>query len=303
MTEKIVNGVWAAAGTPRRADGALDEELLRRELEFLMSRGIRGFAVNGATGEFCLTTPAELEAIVGVTREATRGRAEFVCGIGAPGIHGSVERGRIAIAGGAKGLLLPMPFFFPYSQDDLEAFCRETAARLDSRILLYNLPKFTSGLEPATVCALIRECDHIVGIKDSSGNLDILRVLSEQGVDACRIVGSDAALAPARRENVCDAVISGCACAVPELLLAVFEHGGRPDSEEFRGSCRVLDEFIGSVSDFPVPWALKWIAEARGIVPASFAQPISKKRAEQAAELLRWFAAWAPSRLESVALQ
>jgi 4-hydroxy-tetrahydrodipicolinate synthase len=299
MTEKLVSGVWAAAGTPRRADGTLDEDLLLRELDFLMSRGIRGFAVNGATGEYCLTTPAELETIVEVTREATRGRAEFVCGIGAPGIHGSVERGRIAMAGGAKAVLLPMPFFFPYSQDDLDTFCRETAARLDTRILLYNLPRFTSGLEPATVCTLIRECDNIVGIKDSSGNLDILRALTSEGLEACRIVGSDAALAPARRESVCDAVISGCACAVPELLLAVFAGGEHPDSEEFRRSTRLLDEFIRSISNFPVPWALKWIAEDRGIVPASFAQPISQKRAEQAAELRRWFDAWAPTWLET----
>ena len=58
---KLVQGVYAAAATPRHEDGTLDEAAFRGQLEFLMQRGIQGFAINGATGEFCLTTPEELQ--------------------------------------------------------------------------------------------------------------------------------------------------------------------------------------------------------------------------------------------------
>ncbi len=247
-----------------------------------MERGIGGFAINGATGEFCLTTPPELKQMVRIVGEVTSGRAEFVCGVGSAGLPGCLEHGLIAIEGGAAGLLLPMPYFFPYEQDDLAAFCKEASERLSAPVLLYNLPQFSSGLQPATVRDLIFECPNIVGIKDSSGSLDILRTLSEPGVEACRIVGSDGALAQAVDERLCDAVISGVASVLPELVLDAFQGRSR----------ELLNEFIEAIGPFPVPWALKWIGEARAIAPASFSQPVSPQRLAQGRALQNWFHGW-----------
>ena len=281
---KLVQGVYAAAATPRQEDGALDETAFRVQLEFLMERGIRGFAVNGATGEYCVTTPAELKRMVSIAAEVTEGRAAFVCGVGSAGLRGCVENGRIAIEGGATGVLLPGPHFFPYQQEDLEVFCRRFDEEVPLPVLLYNLPQFTSGFLPETTVRLIAECPGIVGIKDSSGSLDTLRALSAPGVEACRIVGNDSALVQALGEQVCDAVISGVACVLPELLLAVWDRGDE--------ACRLLGEFIQAVSPFPVPWALKWIGESRGIAAARFAQPLSAARERQGRELQGWFEGW-----------
>ena len=292
MPEKVVTGVYAAIGTPRDLAGRVDARALRFALQFLMQKGIRGFALNGATGEYCIASPGDLSTIVEAGAEATKGRAEFVCGIGAAGIGGTVENGRIAIEGGAKGLLLPMPHFFPYEQDDLDAFCRAAAEQLPAPILLYNLPVFTTGLEAPTVLRLVADCPNIVGIKDSSGSLEILRALTESGMDACRIVGSDNALAGALRERVSDGVISGVAYVLPELLLALYAQGKTPETAEFGELSRRLDEFIGAVGGFPVPWALKWIAESRSIAPASFSQPLSRRRREQGRKLQEWFSNW-----------
>ncbi|MGD0778888.1 MAG: dihydrodipicolinate synthase family protein, partial [Candidatus Solibacter sp.] len=253
MTTKLVTGVYAAVATPRCADGSVNEASFGNSLKFLMERGIRGFAINGATGEFCLTTKGELRAILAVAAEVTRGRAEYLCGIGSAGIQGAIEKGFIAIEGGAKGLLMPMPYFFRYSQDDLDAFCRQAAEALPAKILLYNLPQFAAGLEPQTARRLIGEVPNVVGIKDSSGSLDILRVLSETGIEACRIVGNDSALVPAIGERVCDGVVSGVASVLPELILSVFESGQNPDCDAFRHGGRLLNEFIAAIDPFPTP--------------------------------------------------
>jgi 4-hydroxy-tetrahydrodipicolinate synthase len=281
---KLVQGVYAAAATPRGEDGALDEGAFRRQLEFLMERGIKGFAINGATGEYCVTTAVELERMVAIAQQVTAGHGAFVCGVGSASLQGCLANGKIASEGGASGILLPGPHFFPYQQDDLETFCRRVTERVPLPVLLYNLPQFTSGFQPETTMRLIAECPGIVGIKDSSGSLDTLRALSAPGVVACRIVGNDTALMPALAEQVCDAVISGVACVLPELLLAVWDR-----QEE---ACRLLGEFIGAVSPFPVPWALKWIGESRGIATARFAQPLSAARERQGRELQGWFEGW-----------
>ena len=224
--------------------------------------------MNGATGEFPITTPEQLEAILATVKKASGDKAEILCGVGAPGIAGVKRLAAVAQAAGVKALLLPMPCFFPYQQQDLELFCREAAASTELPVLLYNLPQFTSGLEKETVRRLIVEVPNIIGIKDSSGSLDILQDLTDHKVDACRIVGNDTALALALKQGVCDGVVSGVACAVPEMIQALYAEGLRTDSAEFANTSRLLDEFIEQLAVAPTPWGLKWMVEARGIVPA-----------------------------------
>lgn len=287
-----MSGVYAALLTPRKEDGSLDESSMWKHVEFLMERGIRGFVVNGATGEFILTTADELRRMLGLLSKILAGRAEFACCIGSPGIHGCMENARMAMDAGAQALLLPMPYFFPYEQEDLDIFCRELALKLPAPIMLYNLPQFTSGLESATVRTLIAECPNIVGIKDSSGSLQILQDLTGVGIDACRMVGSDKVLAEALELGLCDGAISGIACVLPEVILSLVGQASLPDPNDFQQNARALEEFLRAISGFPVPWALKWIAESRGIIPADFSQPLSAGRAQQGRALQKWFRSW-----------
>ncbi|HTZ75243.1 MAG TPA: dihydrodipicolinate synthase family protein [Candidatus Aquilonibacter sp.] len=292
MPAKQFSGVHAALLTPRKSDGAVDAAALTRLVQFLLARGIWKFALNGATGEFPLMRPQDLEVALETVRSAAQGRAQILCGIGGIGIGPSRELAAIAQERGANGLLLPMPYFFRYEQHDLNAFCREAAKSTDLPILLYNLPQFSTGLAKETVRTLIESVPNIVGIKDSGGSLDILRDLTEHEVEACRIVGNDPVLRPALSEAVCDGIVSGIACVLPELILRLYEQGNQASCARFDDSWRSLREIARQLDSFPTPWALKWIAQARGIFDASFAQPLSAERAARGAELKSWFPEW-----------
>jgi 4-hydroxy-tetrahydrodipicolinate synthase len=292
MNNKLVCGVSAAVLTPRLADGHVDVPSLRKLLAFLLNKGVSSFALNGATGEFCITTPAQLRTLLVTAKETAGDSAQFLCGIGAADSALSLVFARIAQDAGVKGLLLPMPYFFPYQQDDLEQFCRCIAASVSIPVLLYNLPQFTSGLQKETVRTLISEVPNIVGIKDSSGSLEILRHLTEQGVDACRIVGDDSVLSAALSAEVCDGVISGVACVVPELILGLYAREKHLESAEFATYAQVLDQFVEQLSAFPTPWGLKWIAQARGILEPTFPLPLSAARVAQGKRLEVWFQSW-----------
>ena len=150
--------VLAAVGTPRRPDGGMDEAALGRSLEFVLERGIGGIVLNGATGEYPLTTLPELDRMLRLAHAACGRQAVIVCGIGSASVRRSVEAGQLAAERGARAVLLPMPYFFPYAQDDLEAFVQAVARELPLPALLYNLPRFTTGLELATVRTLLRQC-------------------------------------------------------------------------------------------------------------------------------------------------
>jgi 4-hydroxy-tetrahydrodipicolinate synthase len=187
---------------------------------------------------------------------------------------------------GARALLLPMPYFFPYSQDDLYAFCAAAAGRLDAPVLLYNLPRFTTPLELQTVRCLIDAVPNIAGIKDSSGSLALLGGLDS---GACRIVGDDSVLVAALDAGLCDAVVSGVAGVLLELIAFLYD---RRDSPAYPRAVDLLTELIRHLSVFPVPWGLKLIAECRGITAAWFSQPLSATRSAQASEFREWFPAW-----------
>src|SRR6201996_2040338 len=108
MGKKLVSGVSAAVLTPRLADGSIDIASLRKLLEFLLGKGISSFALNGATGEFCITTPTQLRTLLSTAKEIVGDSAEFLCGVGAADTAGSVLLARIAQDAGVKALLLPM---------------------------------------------------------------------------------------------------------------------------------------------------------------------------------------------------
>jgi 4-hydroxy-tetrahydrodipicolinate synthase len=292
MADAQIHGLMAAVLVPRHADGSLDVAGFRRFLEFAMQRGIFSFVINGATAEFCLTTAGQLREMLAVVKSVADDRATVLCGIGTAGMAQTLELARIGEQEGAAALLLPMPYFFPYEQDDLEAFCCSVASVVKTPILLYNLPQFTTGLEAETACRLIRDVPNIIGIKDSSGSLKILRSLTEQKIKACRILGHDGALAQAMEEGVCDGMISGIAGVFPEVIQAMFAHEHDRSSNEFRRATELVDEIISQLNRFPTPWALKWIAEARGIAPAVFSLPVSPRRANQARELMEIVPQW-----------
>lgn len=287
-------GVYAALLSPRRKDGELALASYSQQLEELNRRALSGYAINGATGEFTITTDAELELLVKTARRQAP-EAQILCGIGAGDVRGTIQRGRIAASAGADFVLLPTPSLFPYRQDDLASYVSAVAASVDLPILLYNLPQFTSGFSVETVMSLYERHRNIVGIKDSSGSLDIVLAMTEAGSPHARIIGNDGVLAEALSRSLCDAVVSGVACTLPELMQALYATNGR--GERFAPCSALLDEFIRHLGPLPTPWGLKVTSAVRGFTDASYPFPLSPERESEAAYLATWFKEWLPASL------
>jgi 4-hydroxy-tetrahydrodipicolinate synthase len=282
-------GVYAALLSPRASDGELDTASFRHQVIELSRFNLRGYAINGATGEFTIVSDAEVDGLVRVTRQEAP-QAEILCGVGAGDLRLTVRRARVAQLAGADAALLPMPNFFPYRDDDLSAYVSAVASSVELPILLYNLPQFTSGLHVDTVLALFAKHSNIVGIKDSSGSLDIVRAITAAGLKHARLIGNDSALSPALTENVCDGVVSGVACTLPELMSSLFTTGGH--GHAFETKSRLLNEFIDHLGPLPTPWGLKVTSAVRGFTRESYPFPLSQKRELEVADLRSWFKTW-----------
>jgi len=293
MAGTSIGGILAAVLMPRDAAGKLDERALDANLQFLLEKGIRQFALNGATGEFTRVTAEELDQLLRASGRTLPRDSTVLCGVGAASLLEAQRLAEIAAGGGATALLAPMPYFFLYKQEDLEAFAIALADTAPLPVLLYNLPQFTSGLEVETVLRLLRGHKKVIGVKDSSGSLDIVRAMTREGLAARRMIGNDGALAQALVEGVCDGVVSGVACVLPEAIEALFAN--KPGSEGFARAAGLLKEFIAQIDALPTPWGLKVIAEARKLAVATYSLPVSAGRKRQIEEIQSWFAGWLPA--------
>ncbi len=288
----IHRGVYVALLTPRFSSGTIDFAAFEKQMSFCAGCSIQGFAINGATGEFPSITESELERLLESASEF-RNERQILCCVGSSSLQDTLRRGNLAQAARVDAILLPMPYFFPYRQDDLIAFCSSVAESVETPILLYNLPQFTTGLEPESVVELMRRHSNIVGVKDSSGSLDIVRAMTDRLPRRKRLIGNDSALCDAMRADVCDGVISGVACALPELMTSFFEHP--VESSEFAQAEVRLHEFIEKISHLPTPWGLKAASAAREITPGGYPLPLSPSRKHELESLRAWFIEWLPA--------
>lgn len=286
MRNPLVGGVIAAMLTPRSPDGGVDYGALERNVEFVLERGVSGVTVGGATGEYPSLTLEERRRLAGCARQILRGQGRLICGAGGASLAESLAIASHAAEIGADAVLLPPPHFFPYTSEDLEAFYRAAAVEIRLPVLIYNIPAFAGGVPPALALRLVAGGPPIAGVKDSSGSLETLAALSRRFPEsALRVVGNDAALEAALAAGCCDAVISGVAGVLPELVAAVWNHRSP-------AAGRRLAEFVDRIDELPVPWGLKVAAELRSLFEAFFPLPVSATRARQMADFRAWFPAW-----------
>ncbi len=283
-------GLMAALLTPRSPEGQVDFDALERNADFVLSRGVRGIVPCGGTGEYFDISLSQREEIVERLLPVARGRGTLIAGVGAAKISDAVRLARHALDAGAEAVLLPGPHFYHYGDAELLQFFREAARAIGGPVLLYNLSGFVSPIREGIASELVQSEPHIAGIKDSSGTLDILRRLTREGLPCTRIQGHDARLAESFREGLLDGAISGPASVVPEMSAGLFETFG--DEPAFARAIRFNDEFLEQLMRLPYPWALKWIADWRGLCRPSlpFALGPEQERAKEAFH--GWFDEW-----------
>ena len=289
----VIAGLFAAVATPIHGDGRIDFDTFGRLIDFLVEAGVAGVCLGGATGEYPHFEAEDRKAIVRhAARQLPRDRALLV-GIGGASIRHTIDLGETALQSGSRALLLPMPMFFRYDQEDLKTFCSYVSDALRGPCLLYNLPDFTNGLEPDSVVSLLRESEFIVGLKDSSGQIEDLKAFAAaRGRRAWTLlVGDDRALYRGLQAGW-NGGISGVAGFCPELLVALYRSHVEGRFDETARLQALLDELISQIAPLPTPWGIRVGLAARGIDTGPLPLPLSAARTAQIAAFRKWLPGW-----------
>jgi 4-hydroxy-tetrahydrodipicolinate synthase len=166
-------------------EGYLDEDALRRLVEYQIRHGSHGISVLGTTGEPTSLTPDERERVMALAVEAAGGRVPVLVGTGSNNHDETLRYTRLAERLGADALLLIVPYYNKPSQRGLYEHFRRAAAATRLPVVLYNIPgRSAVNLEPDTIAQLHADCENIVGVKEANPSLDqVSRVLARCGQD------------------------------------------------------------------------------------------------------------------------
>lgn len=291
------SGVFAALATPIDSRGRPDEEVFVRAMEFVVERGIDGVVIGGGTAEYPHFTIEERSALISQAVRRMRGERTVIASVGTSSIHSTIRLARCAADSGADVLLIPMPHFFRYEQEDLISFCEAVCGAVSVPCWLYNLPSFTAEVAVETAIRMLHGVPNLVGMKDSSGDRAHLQPLAQARADGeyTVFVGDDSLLFDALCAGW-NGVVSGIACFAPELIRAVYDAHTSGDVERSRRRQNLLDEVIEQIVQLPIPWGVRIGLAARGVVNGPMHVPLSPRRAKQTEELGAWLAAWTEKR-------
>jgi 4-hydroxy-tetrahydrodipicolinate synthase len=291
-----LGAVNVAAVTPHREIGYQADLGSTLELvDHLCAAGVQGILLLGSTGEF---THLNLDDRAHLVRLAVkRSRVPVIAGVTHSTLDGTFRLAQDAAESGAAAALVMPPYFFTYGQAEVREFYLRLADRIAGSIpiLLYNIPSFTSGISVETACDLL-STGYFAGVKDSSGSFDDfvkLNAFRKPGAFTI-LVGADSIFTRARSAGA-DGVVSGVACAIPELLLGLdrsIQLGASVSTQRLESR---LQEFLAWLDRFPAPVGVREATAVRGLKIGPPAVPLSAEKAKELDRFRCWFENWLPA--------
>jgi 4-hydroxy-tetrahydrodipicolinate synthase len=167
----MFTGCGTALVTPFRSDLSLDEDALRRLVQWQVQSGIHFLVPCGTTGESPTLTKKEHLRVVEITLEEAKGKVPILAGAGG---YNTTEVAALAAeleAMEVDGLLSVTPYYNRPTPQGLYEHYKMIATATRLPIVVYNVPSRTgTNILPATL-AQLASIDNIVGVKEASGNI------------------------------------------------------------------------------------------------------------------------------------
>jgi 4-hydroxy-tetrahydrodipicolinate synthase len=166
-----LKGCGTALVTPFNQDLSIDEDALRRLVEFQISEGIDFLVPCGTTGESATLTDDEQRRVVQIVVEEDRGRVPVIAGAGGNNTAHVIALAREYEGAGVQGLLSVSPYYNKPMQEGLYQHFKAIAKATSLPIIVYNVPPRTNvNILPDTIVRL-SEIPNIIGVKEASGDI------------------------------------------------------------------------------------------------------------------------------------
>jgi 4-hydroxy-tetrahydrodipicolinate synthase len=260
-------GIYPALLTPFGEDQRVNEEELRKLLDFCIDRGLDGIFPISSVGEGIHMDFAEKCRCMRIVVDQVNGRVPVTPGVVASAPAECVRLARYAAEIGCEAVVITPPYFYKPGGAMVERFFETIIEGSDIPVILYNIPLFTSPLDYDMVKRLVRY-PNVVGMKDSSGSMvDFMHFM-----DKIAIAGEDISMLTGREETLLSCLLmgaKGCMTATagifPEIMVGIYKAWQQGDLEKALQLQKLILVVIRTMFAAPFPIGFKLALELRGI--------------------------------------
>jgi 4-hydroxy-tetrahydrodipicolinate synthase len=214
----VVRGIFPALVTPFHSDETVDVEAVKENIRRYNQTKLAGHVVLGSTGESVMLSRDDGDAVLAAVKEAAAPEKLLIAGTGVESTAETIACTKRAAALGYQLALVKTPYYYKpaYASDVYLQHYRAVADASPIPILLYSVPIFTGvTLDTPEILALSAH-PNIVGIKDSSGNIQrIGEIVAGARQDFSVLTGGAAVVYPAMAVGARGAILA-LASALPE---------------------------------------------------------------------------------------
>lgn len=218
-------GVFPPVTTPFATDESLAIERLRENIAKYNGTRLAGYVVTGSTGEAVFLTGEETRRLWAEARQVTASEKILIAGTGAESTSQTVGLTNSAAALGYDAALVRTPHYFKsqMTPNALAEYFLHVADGAHIPILIYSVPQFTGITIEAPLVARLSEHPNIIGIKESSGNVQrTAEIVASVRTGFAVLGGSAATFYPSLAVGASGGILA-LACALPDECVELYQ--------------------------------------------------------------------------------
>ena len=291
----MFEGVVTPIVTPfhRDAEQSINYEAMEKLVNHLIDHGVDGIFPLGSNGEFHVCEHEEKVEFVKSVVKVVNHRVPVYAGAGACSTRETIALAKDMEAAGADVLSVITPYFIKPTDDELFDHYKAVAESVKIPVMLYNIPKSTGCNIPASVVArLAKECPNILGIKDSSGDMENLQgyLDAAKGTEMKVLVGSDSKISKAYALGAAGCV-AGTSNVIVDTIVNLWKDLKAGNTAEAEQLQKDIDVLRGILKLGTVPSMMKRSVELAGIAEVGPARkPVHDSTPDQDAKILEMLA-------------
>src|SRR5579885_1927276 len=170
-----LQGIFPPITTPFDHNGDIYAAKVRHNVEKWNRTSLSGYVVAGSTGESVLLSAEEKVALWELVAKHAAPEKLLIAGTGMESVRETVRLTNQAASMGYKAAMVRTPHYYKNLVSRAEAqmlFYRAVADQSKIPVIIYNWPQATGVDIPADAVAALSEHPNVIGIKESSGNLE-----------------------------------------------------------------------------------------------------------------------------------
>lgn len=275
----LLEGVFIPHIVPYDEAGRIDEDHLAEIIRWLGAKGVTGFYPNGSMGEFIRLSYEERKKVVKIVSREAGGRP-ILAGAAEPNIDLVLEMCRYCADLGCRAVSITGPYYYKLTQESIETYFRELAARSPIDIVIYNIPVFANEISVPVLKRLALDCPRIIGTKDTSKDMprfqQLIHEIKPQRPEFACLIGWDELLCTSLFMGGDGATLSSGG-VVPEVLMKIYHEARRGNWDEARRvQYKLLDLFSLMVNAPNFPEGFRAGYSLRGFRPGNARFPLSE---------------------------